>query len=190
MKKLVVASHNPKKLKELKEILTPLGIELIDATEANLPDVEETEDSFIGNATLKVQSAFKHTNLPCISDDSGFCVKALNGAPGVYSARYKGGMDRVLDETKNLTEQEDRRCYFYCVISYIDKNGIQYNFEGQINGHMPLTAKGEKGFGYDPIFIPKGYDKTFAEMTSQEKHALSHRGKALEKFITHLKAEV
>lgn len=190
MKKLIVASHNSKKLKELKEILAPLGYELIGAGEANLPDVEETEDTFVGNATLKVKSAFKHTNTPCIADDSGFCVDALNGAPGVYSARYEGGYQRVLDEIKHLKQQEDRSAYFYCIISYIDAQGNQHNFEGKTEGYIPLNSKGDMGFAYDPIFIPKDCNKTFAEMTSEEKHELSHRGKALQKFIQHLKKEV
>ncbi|PPR12519.1 MAG: Non-canonical purine NTP pyrophosphatase [Proteobacteria bacterium] len=190
MKKLIVASHNPKKLKELKEILAPLGYELIGAGEANLPDVEETEDTFIGNATLKVKSAFTHTNTPSIADDSGFCVDALKGAPGVYSARYEGGYQRVLDEIKHLNQQEDRTAHFYCVISYIDAEGHQHNFEGKTEGYIPFNAKGDKGFAYDPIFMPKDHKSTFAEMTAEEKHKLSHRGKALQKFIQHLKKEV
>lgn len=187
MKKLVVASHNAKKLSELKQILAPLSIELIGASDAHLPDVEETEDTFIGNATLKVESAYHHTQTPSIADDSGFCVEALNGAPGVYSARYEGGYERVLQEIAHLTNLSDRKAYFYCIISYIDPQGIQHNFEGRIDGHVSFKAIGEKGFAYDPIFIPKGHSKTFAQMTADEKHNLSHRGQALGKFINHLK---
>lgn len=189
MKKLIVASHNPKKLKELKEILAPLGYELIDANEANLPDVEETEDTFLGNATLKVISSFNTTNTPSIADDSGFCVNALKGAPGVYSARYEGGFQRVLDEISHLTDKKERSAYFYCIISYIDAQGIQHNFEGKTEGYVTFNPLGDKGFAYDPIFIPTGYNKTFAQMTAEEKHTLSHRGKALKKLIQHLKKE-
>jgi XTP/dITP diphosphohydrolase len=187
MKKLVVASHNPKKLQELKAILTPLGIELLDANDMHLPDVEETEDTFIGNATLKVKSAYNQTKLPCLADDSGFCVEALKGAPGVYSARYEGGFERVLKEIKHLPEKENRKAYFYCIISYIDSNGKQHNFEGKTEGFIPLKPQGTKGFAYDPIFIPEGDTSTFAEMEANEKHSLSHRGKALQKFIEYLK---
>lgn len=189
MNSLVIASHNSKKIEELKAILAPLNVKILDAAETNLQDVEETETTFVGNATLKVKSAYKQTGLPCIADDSGFCVEALKGAPGVYSARYQGGHNRVLQEISHLHQKEDRKAYFYCVISYIDIQGKQHNFEGRIDGYIPLQPSGNAGFAYDPIFIPNGFDKTFAEITPKEKHNLSHRGKALQQFIKHLEVQ-
>lgn len=186
MQKLVIASHNPKKLKELQEILAPHGFELLSAGDVNLPDVEETEETFIGNARLKVESGFKHTGLPCIADDSGFCVDALKGAPGVYSARYEGGPQRVLNEIKDI-QTDKRTAHFMCVIAYIDKDGVFHSFEGRADGHVAEDFKGEQGFAYDPIFIPNGDNRTFAEMSAIEKHKISHRKQALDKFIQHLK---
>ncbi len=187
MNKLVVASHNPKKLQELQAILAQVGYQTIGASEVHLPDVEETEDTFVGNATLKVESAFRHLNFPALADDSGFCVDALNGAPGVYSARYEGGYQRVLKEIAHLTKPKDRRAHFVCIIAYIDENGEQHNFKGRISGHIPMEPQGTAGFAYDPIFIPDGFDITFAEMTAEQKHSLSHRGQALAKLVEHLR---
>ena len=188
MKQLIVASHNTHKVAELKVLLEPLGIELIDAAQANLPDVEETEATFKGNARLKVESAFEQTGLPCMADDSGFCVDALGGAPGVYSARYEGGYKRVLEEIKNVAPKQ-RSAHFICVIAYKAPNEeIQY-FEGKLEGVIPVKAKGTGGFGYDPIFIPKGENETFGEMEAVKKNSMSARSIALSKLIEYIKKE-
>lgn len=185
MKKLTIASHNAKKASELQAILKPLGFTLITATQANLPDVEETETTFHGNARLKVESAFAAVNEPCFADDSGFCVDALDGAPGLYSARYEGGYNRVLTEIKHKTGTE-RSAHFICVIAYKDNKDDIHYFEGKAHGNIPLEASGDGGFGYDPIFIAEGQTETFAEMCPTLKNTMSARSIAISKLIIHL----
>ncbi|MFT7432811.1 MAG: XTP/dITP diphosphohydrolase [Alphaproteobacteria bacterium] len=188
MKNITIASHNKKKAAELQAILTPLGIELITADSAGLPDVEETETTFHGNARLKVESAFAQVGGHCIADDSGFCVDALNGAPGLYSARYEGGYGRVLKEIENK-QGHARSAHFICVIAY--KNNIDdiHYFEGKVEGLIPEKASGKGGFGYDPIFIANGEKITFAEMDPKSKNRISARSIAVAKLIEHLKKE-
>tara|TARA_R110000868_G_scaffold218576_1_gene468998 strand:- start:144289 stop:144858 length:570 start_codon:yes stop_codon:yes gene_type:complete len=189
MKKLIVASHNKKKVAELITILTPLGVELIDADSANLPDVEETEATFHGNARLKVESAFKESGLPCIADDSGFCVDALKGSPGVYSARYEGGYSRVLKEIADKQGKE-RSAHFICVIAYKDCTDNIHYFEGKIEGLIPQEPHGDGGFGYDPIFIANGQTQTFAQMDPTLKNTMSARSIALEKLVKYLQSSI
>ena len=150
-------------------------------------EIEETAFTFEGNAKLKAEFGFQHYHLPCFSDDSGLEVEALNLEPGVYSARYAGeakddnkNMDKLLLNLKGIT---NRKARFKTVIVYIDIKGEQFVFEGSVSGRIIEVKRGDQGFGYDPIFIPDGYDKTFAEMSMEEKSILSHRARALEKFI-------
>ena len=157
-------------------------------------EIEETAFTFEGNAKLKAEFGFQHYHLPCFSDDSGLEVEALNLEPGVYSARYAGeakddnkNMDKLLLNLKGIT---NRKARFKTVIVYIDIKGEQFVFEGSVSGRIIEVKRGDQGFGYDPIFIPDGYDRTFAEMNMKEKSILSHRARALEKFIHFLSTKL
>ena len=189
--KLVLASKNPGKLREMREILQGLGIEVISETEAGVDvEVEETGSTFAENACLKAGAVAKASGLPAIADDSGLCVDALNGAPGVYSARYGGeGLDdvgryRLLLE--NMRGMLDRRCRFVSAICCCVPNGDRVEAEGECRGTLAYAPKGEDGFGYDPIFFVPGLKKTFAQLTPEEKNAISHRGVALRNFKVEL----
>ncbi|WP_186565055.1 XTP/dITP diphosphatase [Lawsonibacter celer] len=189
--KLVLASKNPGKLREMREILQGLGIEVISETEAGVDvEVEETGSTFAENACLKAGAVAKASDLPAIADDSGLCVDALNGAPGVYSARYGGeGLDdvgryRLLLE--NMRGMLDRRCRFVSAICCCFPNGDRVEAEGECRGTLAYAPKGEDGFGYDPIFFVPGLKKTFAQLTPEEKNAISHRGVALRNFKVEL----
>lgn len=186
--KFIIATNNPKKLGEIERILTPLGIEAVSAKEAGikLENVEENGTTFAENAYLKAYSAFKATTMAAIADDSGLSVDALNGAPGIYSARYAGenasDVDRIqklLFELKNVRAC-DRTARFTCSICCIMPNGDIIRAEGVCEGSIAFAPKGKDNFGYDPVFLYKG--KTFAEMNSEEKDAVSHRGIALRKL--------
>lgn len=190
--KFIIATNNQKKLKELERILNPLGINAVSAKEEgiSLDDVEETGTTFAENAYLKAESAFKKTGLPSVADDSGLCVDVLDGRPGIYSARYAG--ENATDEDKNnklLSElndvpEKDRTAHFTCAICCILPSGEKIEVEGVCEGSIAFEPHGNGGFGYDPIF--KYGDKSYAELSSAEKDAVSHRGQALRK----LKAEL
>ena len=157
-------------------------------------EIAETAYTFEGNATLKADFGFKTYNLPCFSDDSGLEVEVLNQKPGVFSARYAGepkddqrNMDKLLHNLKGLS---NRKASFKTVIVYINQLGEHFVFEGSVPGVIIDEKRGEQGFGYDPIFIPDGYDRTFAEMTLEEKSKLSHRARAVEKFIDYLNTQL
>ncbi len=185
---LIIASHNQGKIQEFKQILSPFGVTIYSADDFNLPDVEETGTTFIENATLKVETLSSIIGKPCLADDSGLCVNALDGRPGVYSARYAPNrnfdkaMDKLIEEIKN-TNTSDWSAYFACVLALKEPGKETKIFEGQVNGTITPHRKGEKGFGFDPVFIPNGFDRTFAEMTSDEKASISHRGQALKLFL-------
>lgn len=190
--KLVLASKNQKKLEEMQGILSYLGIEVLSEAQAGVDvDVEETGTTFEENARLKATAVMEASGLPAIADDSGLCVDALNGAPGVYSARYGGeGLDdagrcRLLME--NIRGQLDRRCGFVCAICCAFPNGEVITARGECRGTLAYAPKGENGFGYDPIFFLPEKKKTFAQLTAEEKRQVSHRGKALEEFAGKLK---
>lgn len=185
--KLVLASKNKKKLEEMRQILSALGGEVISEADAGVDvDVEETGTTFAENAALKARAVCAASGLPAIADDSGLCVDALNGAPGVYSARYGGeGLDdvgryRLLLE--NMRGMTDRRCGFVSAICCAFPNGDEITAQGECRGTLAYAPRGENGFGYDPIFFIPEKKKTFAELTAQEKHEISHRGKALREF--------
>jgi XTP/dITP diphosphohydrolase len=153
-------------------------------------EIPETADTFVGNALLKAKFGFEKFGKPCFSDDSGLEVEALNNAPGVYSARYAGepksderNMDKLLQALEGI---ENRNACFKTVIAYIDASGETHYFEGKIEGDITHEKRGNQGFGYDPIFIPNGYDKTFAELSLEEKGGISHRALAVEKLIRKL----
>jgi len=190
---LLFCSTNVHKTKEIQyklgssyilKSLTDLGFQ---------GEIEENANSFEGNATLKAMFGYTHYGIACFSDDSGLEVESLNQEPGVYSARYAGeakndgnNIDKLLHNLQGIT---NRKARFKTVIVYIDLHGDKYIFEGSISGRIIDEKRGNQGFGYDPIFIPDGYDRTFAEMTIEEKNTLSHRARALEKFIVFLSSQ-
>lgn len=192
--KLIFASRNRGKIAEITEMLAPLGIKVVSALEVNLPEVDETGATFEENAALKALSGVKITGVPCLADDSGLCVNALNGRPGVYSARYAPnrnfdkGMDKLLAEIAQ-TGSADRSAYFACVLVLGFPDGTYKHFEGRCNGAIAKSKIGSGGFGFDPLFIPEGYNKTFAELGAEIKNKISHRGNALQKFLHWLREQ-
>ena len=189
--KLVLASQNKKKIKEMNDILSLLGVEVMSQAEAGVNvDVEETGTTFEENSLLKAKAVMEASGLPAIADDSGLCVDALNGAPGIYSARYGGeGLDdtaryRLLLE--NMRGQSPRTAKFVSVITCCFPNGDTIVARGECPGTIAFAPIGEGGFGYDPVFFLPQLKKTFAQLTAEEKNAISHRGKALELFKTKL----
>ena len=190
--KLVLASKNKKKLVEMNDILSQLGIEVCSEAEAGVDvEVEETGTTFEENSLLKARAVMEASGLPAIADDSGLCVDALGGAPGVYSARYGGeGLDdiqryRLLLE--NMRGQMSRTARFVSVITCCFPNGDVISARGECPGTIAFAPMGEGGFGYDPVFFVPTLKKTFAQLTAEEKNAISHRGKALEAFQVKLK---
>lgn len=188
LKELVIASHNKGKIAEFEKMLEPYGVKIYSADDLNLPDVEETGITFAENAILKAEALAKICNKPCLADDSGLCVTALGGRPGVYSARYAPNRDfdkamtMLVNEIKE-TGSEDWSAHFACVLALKEPSKDIKVFEGRVNGKIIEDKRGENGFGFDPIFVPNGFDRTFAEMSSEEKKQISHRGRAVAKFL-------
>ena len=191
--KLVVASHNDDKVAEIKTLLAPLHIEVHSAKELRLGDVEETGKTFEENAKIKAGTLSLMCGLPCLADDSGLCIDALDGRPGVYSARYAPnrdfdkGMDKLLKEIKD-SGSNDRSAYFACVMAFAVPGEKTKVFEGRVNGVITTSKEGKGGFGYDPIFKPNGYDQTFGDLPKEEKNKISHRGNACKKFVAYLES--
>ncbi len=192
---LVIASHNQGKVREIVECLAPFGIALAPAAGLGLGEPEETGATFRDNARIKAMAAAEHTRLPALADDSGLAVAALDGAPGVLSARWAGSerdfgaaMDRV---EKALAGKTDRRASFICAVALCwpggaDGTGVNTHceiFEGRVDGHLVWPPRGDRGFGYDPMFLPGGHDVTFGEMEPAQKHAISHRADALRRLV-------
>ena len=186
--KFVLATHNPGKLKEMGAILAQFGVEVVSPRDLGLTvDVEETGTTFAENAMLKAKAICAAAKLPAIADDSGLCVDALNGGPGVYSARYGGeGLDdkgRYMLLLNSLRGQSTRTAHFTCAIACAFPNGDTLTAEGRCDGTIAYAPMGEGGFGYDPVFFVPELKKTFGQLTAEEKSAISHRGRALESFI-------
>jgi XTP/dITP diphosphohydrolase len=186
---LVVASHNNGKVREIKALLGPHGIQAISAGALGLPEPEETGATFAANAQIKAQASAKASHHAALADDSGLCVEALDGAPGIYSARWAGptkdfriAMTRIHDELrhKNLSTSPAK---FVCALCIALPSGESQTFEGEVQGHLSFPPRGDHGFGYDPIFIADGMEQTFAEIDPAKKHAMSHRAKAFEKLL-------
>jgi len=194
MKEIIFASHNKGKIEEIRQILTRFQIKVLSSDDMELPDIEETGTTFEENALLKARGIAQLKNVPCLADDSGLCVDVLGGRPGVYSARYapnrdfKKAMEMLLCEMA-ATHTEDRKAHFSCVLALAYPNGDYRVFEGRVDGRIGYEQKGENGFGFDPVFIPDGYDETFAELGSDIKNTISHRAKALEKFTAYIEHE-
>ena len=185
--RFVLATHNPGKLREMGEILKDFGIEVVSPKDLGITvDVEETGTTFAENAMLKAKAICKEANLPAIADDSGLCVDALNGAPGVYSARYGGeGLDdkgRYMLLLSSLRGAPTRAAHFACAVACAFPNGDTLTAEGRCDGSIAYAPLGEGGFGYDPVFLLPGTGKTFGQLTQEEKSAVSHRGRALREF--------
>lgn len=189
---ILFASHNTGKIKEIKQMLEPLGIAVKSAADMDLPDVEENGTTFAENSLLKSRTIAKATGIPCIADDSGLCVDALDGAPGVYSARYAPNrdFDKSMDKLLAAMEQsadKSRKAHFSCVVSLAFPNGEYKLFEGRVDGTIATEKMlGDEGFGYDPLFIPDGYAVSFAQMSKADKNKISHRGRAMQKFKDYL----
>ena len=188
-KKLVIASHNKGKIIEIKELLAPLNIEILSAYDFNIEEPEENGTTFEENALIKSSFVTQKTGLPSISDDSGICFYDLNNDPGIYSARWAGlnkdfysAMSKINTAIREV-KQPNYDCYFICSLSISWPDKIDVTVSGKVHGKFSWPPKGNKGFGYDPIFKPLGYDMTFAEMDPNFKHKISHRSIAFSKLI-------
>ena len=195
--KLVVATHNPGKCAELRELLAPFGVESISAADLGLSEPEETGASFRDNAILKARVGAEGSNMPALADDSGLCVDALAGAPGIHSARWAGeardfaaAMKRVEREVLAANPEAPPKAHFACILALAFPDGEVETFEGKVFGALQFPPRGSLGFGYDPIFLAQGCSRTFGEMTAEEKHGipadgsegLSHRARAFQAF--------
>ena len=194
MKKFLIATHNQGKVNEFREMFASLGIEVISAIDLGLPEIEETGKTFAENARLKAVSAAKGAKMPALADDSGLCVEALDGAPGIYSARWAGekrdfllAAERIKDELKAKDKNiNGEKAYFICVLSLAEPNGSAIEFTGRVDGSLIYPPRGKNGFGYDPIFIPQGSTQTYGEIIQQEKNQSNHRARAFDKFKHYL----
>ncbi|WP_408872249.1 RdgB/HAM1 family non-canonical purine NTP pyrophosphatase [Gluconobacter roseus] len=183
----MLASHNAGKLREFSTLLARSGIIVLSAAELDLAEPEETEETFTGNAAIKALAAARASGLPALSDDSGFCVSALDNRPGVYSARWGGptkdmqvAMERVHRE---MGDNPDHRAFFVAALCLAWPDGETQTVQGECHGTVVWPPRGDHGHGYDPMFVPEGESRTFAEISEAEKNAVSHRGRALEQFL-------
>ena len=204
--KLVIASHNPGKVREIAALLGPYGIAPVSAAELDLPEPEETGTSFIDNADLKARAAADLSGMVALADDSGLCVEALGNRPGIYSARwalaeearvpadddpghvegerdFMRAMSRVQTELEALGPEVNRNAHFVCALAVCWPDGHSEWFEGRVDGTLVWPPRGERGFGYDPMFVPAGREQTFGEMDQDEKHRISHRADAFRKLV-------
>lgn len=192
--KLVIASHNPGKVREIAELLGPYGIEPISAADLDLPEPEEDGVTFVDNSELKARLAADLSGLPALADDSGLCVDALDGRPGIYSARWAGedkdfriAMERVQQEVLAKDPEAGRNAHFVCALSVAwPDDGQCESFEGRVDGVLVWPPRGDRGFGYDPMFEPIGHEQTFGEMEPAKKYAMSHRADAFRKLVAAL----
>ncbi|MBU2957249.1 RdgB/HAM1 family non-canonical purine NTP pyrophosphatase [Paracoccus sp. 1_MG-2023] len=190
--RLLIATHNAGKLAEMRELLSPFGVTVVGGAEMGLPEPEETEETFVGNARIKAHAAAKATGLPALSDDSGICVDALDGQPGVHTADwaetgngrdFRMAMERVRSEIQSRATPAPHGAQFRCTLVLAWPDGHDEVFEGVLHGQVVWPPRGAEGHGYDPIFQPEGQDLTMAEMTSAQKNAISHRGRAVAQLI-------
>jgi XTP/dITP diphosphohydrolase len=196
--KLVIATHNPGKLREIAALIEPLGIDCVGAEELGLPDPEEIGVTFVDNADLKAREAADLSGYPALADDSGLCVDAIQDRPGIFSARWaedaQGNRDwmramtKVWDEVQATEPDAPPAAHFVCALSLAWPNDGQTEaFEGRVDGTLTWPPRGNKGFGYDPIFVPTGHEETFGEMDPELKHSISHRADAFRKLVRALK---
>ena len=195
--KLVIATHNPGKLREISALMQPLGIECIAASDLDIPEPEETGVTFADNADLKARFSADLSGLPALADDSGLCVDALQGRPGIFSARWAEDEDgnrdwmramrRVWDELEASGSDASRDAHFACALAIAWPNDGQCEtFEGRVDGTLVWPPRGDRGFGYDPMFVAAGRSETFGEMDQEEKHRISHRADAFRKLVAAL----
>jgi XTP/dITP diphosphohydrolase len=184
-RKVVIATHNPGKLTELRDLLTPHGVEAVSAGELGLPEPNETGSTFAENARIKARAATEATGLPAFADDSGLCVDALGGEPGIYSARWAGpeknfdAAMQTIEDKLSVLKASNRGASFVAALCLAWPDGHTEDFEGRVEGTLVWPPRGTLGFGYDPIFLPAGFERTFGEMSADEKHGLPPRGKGL-----------
>jgi XTP/dITP diphosphohydrolase len=188
--RLVIASHNEGKVREIEALLGPYGIQPVSAKALDLPEPEETGTTFVANAELKALQAADLSGLPALADDSGLCVDALGGDPGIFSARWAGpskdfgaAMRLVEDKVQALGPEVDRDAHFVCALALAWPDGHVEWFEGRVEGVLVWPPRGEHGFGYDPVFLPDGHDRTFGEMAPDEKTPLTHRAAAFRQLV-------
>ena len=190
--KLVVASHNAGKVREIGDLMRPFRVETVSAGDLGLPEPEETEPTFEGNARLKARAAAQASGLPALADDSGLAVAALGGDPGIYSARWaetaKGrdfghAMQTVWQKLEALGAPDPRRAAFHCALTLAWPDGHDETFLGTCAGRLVWPPRGDQGFGYDPMFVPEGFEITFGEMDPAKKHAMSHRADAFRQLV-------
>jgi XTP/dITP diphosphohydrolase len=190
--KLVIASHNEGKVREIGELLAPYGIETVSAKKLGLPEPDETGTTFVANAELKAQAAADLSGLPALADDSGLCVAALNGEPGIFSARwaeteqgrdFNEAMRRVEAAIAASGPAPSRDAHFVCALALAWPDGHVEWFEGRVDGTLVWPSRGDKGFGYDAMFLPDGGDETFGEIEPAAKHAISHRADAFRQLV-------
>ena len=197
--KLVIATHNPGKLREIRALMEPFGIECLGAAELDLPEPEETGTTFVDNADLKARQAADLSGLPALADDSGLAVDALGGRPGIFSARWAEdetgnrdwmrAMERVWRETEAQGPDAGHDAHFICALALAwPEDGQAESFEGKVYGTLVWPPRGDRGFGYDPMFMAVGHEQTFGEMEPEQKHAISHRADAFRKFVDALGA--
>ncbi|MBI2235036.1 MAG: RdgB/HAM1 family non-canonical purine NTP pyrophosphatase [Micavibrio aeruginosavorus] len=189
---IVLATHNPGKVAEIGALLEPLGIKVVSAGDLGLPEPEETGTSFAENAALKAMLAAQASRLPALADDSGLCVNALNGEPGIFSARWAGpekDFNRAMQAVHDrMGDNPDRGAAFVCVLALAFPGGDCEIFEGRVDGTLVWPPMGQGGFGYDPMFMPEDYNRTFGEMPASEKKKISHRSRAFAKLLMALSA--
>jgi XTP/dITP diphosphohydrolase len=186
-KKLIIASHNKGKLVEIADLIRPFGVEAISAGTLGLPEPEETGSTFEANAALKAHASANGAKLPALADDSGVAVAALHGDPGIYSARWAGPTKDFTIAMRKVEEalagKSDRRASFVAVLALAWPDGHLEQFRGEVHGTLVWPPRGNRGFGYDPMFVPDGHQMTFGEMDPAAKHAISHRARAFEKLV-------
>jgi len=196
--KIVIATHNKGKLREIRALIEPLGFECVGAEELGLPEPEEIGVTFVDNADLKARAAADLSGLPALADDSGLCVDSIRDRPGIFSARWAEdsegkrdwmrAMEKVWDEVQATEPDAAPAAHFTCVLSLAWPNDGQTEaFEGRVDGTLVWPPRGDKGFGYDPMFVPVGYDHTFGELEPELKHGISHRADAFRKLVSALK---
>jgi XTP/dITP diphosphohydrolase len=196
--RLVIATHNPGKLREIAALIEPLGLTCVGADELGLPEPEEIGNTFVDNADLKAREAADLSGLPALADDSGLSVDALHGLPGIFSARWaededgnrdwNRAMQRVWTRLEEAGPDAGRDAHFACALSLAWPNDGQIeSFEGRVDGKLVWPPRGDRGFGYDPMFVPAGHEQTFGEMDPAEKHRISHRARAFAKLVAALK---
>ena len=191
--KLVIATHNAGKLKEIRDLMAPFGIDCVGAAELDLPEPEEIGVTFADNAELKAREAADLSGLPALADDSGISIDALHGAPGIHSARWAEdeagnrdfgrAMERAWREVEAAGPDAGRDAHFTCVLSLAWPDGDIESFEGKVHGTLVWPPRGSNGFGYDPMFVAAGMDRTFGEIDPEQKHAISHRAEAFNKLV-------